>query len=286
MAFRLNKQDRDLTQLLRRIAAQELGAALAHAPGDDGAVHDCRKRVKKLRALLRLVRAGLPAARAASRALGDAAGQLSAVRDAQVMLATHDRLAPDLADGPLRAQLAARLSAAQADPAQAARADAFRDVLAAVQAQAGHWRVTGGDARVLRAGLCRTRRRALRAMDAAQDDRDGEPMHDWRKRVKDLWYQSRLLAPVWPAILDPMGDQTGDLGEMLGDHHDLIVFAALLDGLPGDLAGPAADLRTRAARARGQIEARAFPLGRLILSGDPDAVARLWCGWWQIWRGG
>jgi CHAD domain-containing protein len=288
VAFRLNKQDRDLTRLLRRVAAEELGAALAHAPGAEGAVHDSRKRVKKVRALLRLVQSGLPGAGAASRALGAAAGQLSAARDAEVMLATHDRLAPDLSEGPLRAHLAACLTAAQGDPAQSRRGAEFRKVLADVRVQAEHWRVRGDDAGVLRTGLARTRRRGLHAMAAAADDREGEPMHDWRKRVKDLWYQSRLLAPVWPAIMDPLGDQAGDLGEMLGDHHDLIVFGALLDALPDALAdalaAPAADLRSRAARARGAIEARAFPLGRLLLSGEPDAVARLWADWWQAWR--
>lgn len=282
MSFHLEKQDRDLTTLLRRVADRELGRALAHAPGANGAVHDSRKRVKKLRALLRLVRAGFPGAQAECRLLGEAARRLSAIRDAEVMLAVHDRLAPDLPDTPLRAHLAATLDAARADPAQLAHTDAFRAVLSDVRDRAAGWRVKGGDASVLRKGLARTRHRALLAMDAAQDDRLGEPMHDFRKRVKDIWYQARLLSPVWPAIMDPMADEAGDLGEMLGDHHDLIVFAVLLDTLPHD----SADLRTRAALARAEIEAKAFPMGRLLLAGDPDHVAALWCDWWQDWRGG
>lgn len=280
MGFHLEKQDRDLTALLRRVANRELGRALAHAPGDKGAVHDSRKRVKKLRALLRLVRAGFPDAQAECRLLGEAARRLSAVRDAEVMLAVHDRLAPDLPDTPLRAHLAATLDAARADPAQHAHTAAFRDSLSAVLDRSTEWRVKGSDARVLRKGLARTRHRALLAMDAALDDREGEPMHDFRKRVKDIWYQARLLSPVWPAIMDPMADQAGDLGEMLGDHHDLILFAALLDTLPHD----SANLRSRAAHASAAIEAQAFPMGRLLLAGDPGAVAGLWCDWWQNWR--
>jgi CHAD domain-containing protein len=285
MSFELEKQDRDLTALLRRVADRELGRALAHAHGADGAVHDSRKRVKKLRALLRLVRAGFPAAQAECRLLGDAARRLSTIRDAEVMLAVHDRLAPDQPDSPLRAHLAATLDAARSDPAQATHTQTFRDTLSSVLDRATTWRVRGDDARVLRNGLARTRRRALLAMDAALDDREGEPMHDFRKRVKDIWYQARLLSPVWPAIMDPMADEAGDLGEMLGDHHDLIVFALLLDTLPDTLAAPAAELRSRAAHARAAIEARAFPMGRLLLAGDPRAVAALWCDWWQDWQG-
>lgn len=280
MGFHLEKHDRDLTALLRRVAGRELGRALAHAPGADGAVHDSRKRVKKVRALLRLVRAGLPQAQAECRRLGEAARRLSAVRDAEVMLAVHDRLAPDRADTPLRAHLAATLAAARTDPAQQGHVEAFRAVLSDIRERAADWRVKGSDARVLHKGLARTRHRALLAMDAALDDREGEPMHDFRKRVKDIWYQARLLTPVWPAIMGPMADAAGDLGEMLGDHHDLIVFSALLDRLPHD----SGDLRTRAALARAAIEARAFPMGRLLLAGDPDHVAALWCAWWQDWR--
>lgn len=286
MGYRLGKQERDLTQLLRRVTADELGAALALAPEQAGAVHDARKRVKKVRALLRLVQPGFAPAQACSRRLGDAASGLSAVRDAEVMIAVHDRLAPELAEGAVRALLVARLEAARADPQQETHAATFRAVLAQVLAEAPHWRVRGNDVAVLTEGLARTRRRGLKAMAAAEDDRDGEPMHDWRKRVKDLWYQARLLSPVWPSVMHVIGKEAGELGEMLGDHHDLLVFSALLDGLPGDpaLAAPSNDLRARAARARGQIEAGAFPMGRVLLSGKSGSVAALWAEWWRLWR--
>ena len=35
------------------------------------------------------------------------------------------------------------------------------------------------------------------AMDAAAKDPTADNFHEWRKRVKDHWYHSRLLWPVW-----------------------------------------------------------------------------------------
>lgn len=284
MPYRLTRADQSLTALIRRLADEELGAALAHAPGSEGAVHDSRKRVKKLRAALRLVRAGLPAARVANATLRDAAQGLSGLRDAEVMLTVCDSLAaPDAVPG-VRAHLAARLADAAADPGQAARAAAFRDGLAAVLADAAGWKVRGKDGAVLQAGLARTRRQGRAAMAAAREGRDPEAMHDFRKRVKDLWYLARLLQPVWPALMDPLVAISGDLGEELGRHHDLTVFAGVLDSLPPAFAAEVARLRTDAALARDRIEVAGLAGGARLLAGDPAATAAQWVEWWRLWR--
>ena len=78
MAFRLT-QHTPLAEDLRRRADTELGAAidrlLDHASPPGPRVHAARKAIKRVRALLRLVRAGLPPQRfrAHNLALGDAA---------------------------------------------------------------------------------------------------------------------------------------------------------------------------------------------------------------------
>jgi CHAD domain-containing protein len=281
MAFRLHRDDDDATALLRRLAAEELGAI-----GAGTGAHDARKRIKKMRAALRLVQAGLPAARQESAALGHAAQGLAGQRDAEVMLAVLNRLAgPD--DAPaLRARLSDR---ALADP-DAARA-AFLAALAPVLDRAQGWQVRGKTAQILHQGLARTRRRALAAMAKARlHGPDSEAMHDWRKRIKDLWYQARLFQPVWPAAMDPVVTAAGDLGEALGDHHDLTVFCSLIGDLAADpaadpaLAAEAAPLLARAAEEQQAIARQARTDGARLLAGDPDAAAALWVTWWRLWR--
>lgn len=287
MAYALRHRDDDLTAALRRIATEEIGAALARleagAP-DAGGVHDVRKRIKKLRGLLRLVRPGLAEAGDEIAALRQAAQGLAPVRDAEVMLMWHDRLAPGTA-GALRAWLAGRIAAARGsgDELRAAVATA-RGVLADMAGRAGAWRVRGSDAGVLRRSLVRTLRRGAAAMAEAQASRDAEALHDWRKRVKDLWYQTRILAPVWPEAVGVWQATADDLGERLGDHHDLAVLMPLLDSAPAEAAAEAVAMRARARLAASEIEAKVFAAGARLHAGDPEAVAALFVDWWRVWR--
>ena len=279
MAFRLHSSDRDATAFLRRLAAEELGA-MSEAAG----VHDARKRVKKLRAALRLVRAGFRGAADEGAALRDAAQGLSGQRDAEVMLAVFDRLAAEGEAPDLRAHLAARVAAAQ-DGGTAF--PVFLSAVALVQERSPTWVVKGKSARVLAAGLTVTRERGQRAMaKALRSGPESEAMHEWRKRVKDLWYQARLFQPVWPAVMDPVVSAAGDLGEALGDHHDLVVFRDVLDAVAGDalLAADASELRDRAGLGLIAITDKAGADGARLLAGDPGAVAAQWVDLWHLWR--
>lgn len=284
MGYAFRADDRDLTAAARRIATGELDAALGRLAGvpDAAAVHDLRKRIKKLRGLLRLVRAGFPGAADEIAALRGAAQALATRRDAEVILAWHDRLAPGKGNA-LRAMLAARAEAAPQDGAGGA--DHARGVLAGVASRVPDWRVRGRDGRVIAAGLTRSLTRGAAAMQAARGG-GAEALHDWRKRVKDLWYQARLMQPVWPEGIAPWRQAADDLGEMLGDHHDLAVFMAMTEGLEGGLAAEAMPLRAQALRLSADIEARAFALGNRLYAAPPEVVCDLWLAWWKGWRRG
>ena len=95
MSYRFDLRDGSLTEALHRIALSQITPiqrTLAEGPDPVG-IHDIRKQVKKLRALLRLLRAGLPRVQPAETVLlRDAARLLAAQRDAVVRLATLDSL--------------------------------------------------------------------------------------------------------------------------------------------------------------------------------------------------
>ena len=109
-----------LTSEVRRIAVEEIEGALGHLAAarddPDTALHECRKRLKSLRALLRLVRSGDEAfAQAENARYRDASAGLAGPREATALIETVDRLAeafPDeTADGtlsPVRDRLVAR----------------------------------------------------------------------------------------------------------------------------------------------------------------------------------
>jgi CHAD domain-containing protein len=287
MAYAFDLSDPDLTASLRRLMQSELGSALAQLDRIDkpDAVHGLRKNLKKTRALLRLLRGGLAAQPAMNIALREIGLALSARRDAQVRLATLDRLFPDTPEAlqPLRRALMAGPTV----PATVLSPD-LRDRLDALLGAARTLELSGKEDRILREGLSVTRERAHRAARAARAAPDkADRIHDWRKRAKDHWYQSRLFEPCWPDLFRPLVASADRLGELLGDHHDLSVLAAHVAGLPDtavpDLARRLLDSRIRDAQTR--IGAEAFPLSARLFAGDPDEVAALWVDWRRVWRG-
>ncbi len=289
MSFRFRSDDPSLTAALHRIAGSELSRALAAVP-DQGAtppasIHDIRKRIKKIRGLLRLLRPGLGDYQGENAALRDAAQSLSGLRDSAVRLATLDTLFPMLPDAlaPLRLALAEELPADTSMPDAVAHT---RTRLLEIQQRVLHWQVRGKDRHVLAEGLARTRKRAQVALDRAMRDPSLEAMHDWRKRAKDHWYQSRLFTPVWPEIIAPQATAASDLTEALGLHHDLGVLhdhvaATHASRVPGE----AMDLvHRRITEAQADIESRVFDDGRRLLAGEPRAMAGMWVECWLLWR--
>lgn len=288
MAYAFDPHDGTLDQSLRRIATEELSAAAVRCGRlhDPRAVHGVRKNLKKTRALLRLVRYGLPERSAANGTLRELAAALSVRRDTAVRLATFDRLFPD--PPPMLRVLRGRLLEESIAPADVP-AEVLVQSLTSLRDEAGAWQLRGKSRHILTAGLARTRRDAIAAADAARRTPDApEAIHAWRKRVKDLWYQSRLFAPVWPELFQPLGAAADRLGEELGLHNDLSVLSCYMAALPeSDLPEPARELLATAIHdAQSAIRTRAFPLSDRLLAGSPRGVARLWVDLHGIWRRG
>lgn len=306
-AFLFHPGDRTVQAALRRLARAELGSALSVLKIADPApvqVHQLRKHLKKTRGLLRLVRPVFPDFAPANAALRDGARHLADLRDAEVRLATLRMLLSDLpgnlAEGQARAALDAlsgQVEALREPEAMAARTGALRKDLLALRKAARRWHLTADGWAALEPGLCRTwtqARDGLRAAARAQAKAQAKAgrgsaaaFHDWRTAVKHHWYQARLLAPIWPAMMAPQIDAADLLGEDLGAHNDLdlllIHLAAQADPAVAALAhdGPLADA-ARAARA--DLAARSLRQGARLLADKPGALSRRWGAWWDGWR--
>jgi CHAD domain-containing protein len=245
MAFRL-PFDRDLDDSLAQIARDELSEAIRllrdDYPEDQvTAVHEARKNLKKTRALLRLARPGLgnETYRRENAAIRDAARLISGARDADVMRLTVERLAKrpdtgvtDTEFDSLRARLDGPLPEAPAgSPNGGGTPGAVIDALAAVIARIDDWPLHA-DWTAIGKGVSRAYRRGRDAFVEADIDPTTELLHDWRKRVKDLWYHQRLLSDAWPEVLGVQAEEAHRLSELLGDDHDLGVLAERVAGDP------------------------------------------------------
>ena len=275
--------DRAVTELTERVDADP-----------EAAVHAARKAVKKERSLLRLARGSIDGGRrrGEERALRHAARTLSAARDAEAMVATLDDLA-----GRYAGQLSERTFDAVGAPLQRRR-DAqraqFGDLdlparaaaeLGAVRSRIDDWELTDGGWSAIEAGLRRSYRDGRRAFLRARDHHSGADWHRWRKRVKDLWYQQRLLSDAaGPACVGQAKD-AHRLADLLGDDHDLVVLRrALTDEpvhVPADLDAVVGLIDHR----RLELRRQALALGGRVYAEKPKPFVRRMRAMWRAGRG-
>ncbi|WP_165910122.1 CHAD domain-containing protein [Rhodovulum bhavnagarense] len=293
MAYCLEHSDKNTQSALRRIAIEEIDAALVEM--DDPAmnlhekVHQLRKRAKRLRGLLRLVRPAFPDFETENATIRDAARRLSGLRDREGMVETHDKLVAALdIEGfdPVRAYLVALRDEAAARAHVEDDLAAFRETLLDLRARARGWRLTEKGFGAIRAGMEKTFDRARKARRLAADATDQRAIHDWRKRVKYHWYHTRLLAPLAPNKMDRRADRAKELSEILGDHHDLAVlddFIATADGLPGDPALWSA-FRDHIATRQRLLDQEAQGLGLRLFASPTKELGKRWSRWWKRWR--
>lgn len=254
MSFRIDPR-LPLTAEVRRIAKGEIEGMLRHlasaADSPDKAMHGCRKRIKRLRALLRLVRAGDPDfIREENARYRDIAASLAGPREAAALIETVDRLAAafpehaaaeafEVMRGTLKAR---RRRLLNEDRALAALAEG-----AAASCRAGLGKIDAlalpGDpeqaADVLADGARDTLTKARNALKDAGERGDKEDFHDLRKAVKAHAMHLSLLKKLWPEPIQAQRKQVEALGESLGDLHDIFVMRAMLAGDGDPLAGRA-----------------------------------------------
>jgi CHAD domain-containing protein len=233
MAFRL-RPGHSFGKELSRISAHELGRAIdtmRHTDDRAEAVHQARKCVKKLRAVLRLLERPLRGEyRRHNIILRAAAHRLSVPRDAAAMLHTIAALRqryPDLVTSAIVEAMSHRLAIDARTKQKELRSNRIEhDLRCAVKTLPAAVRVAGTKKSV-HVGLVHGFERAHKAMRRANLAPDDRLFHTWRRRVKDHWYQMRLMAGIDHAAR-ARAVQLKRLETWLGDDHDLVVLKATL----------------------------------------------------------
>jgi len=189
--------------LLRVIDAlvQSVGdRGAAPTPGQGEAVHAIRITIKRLRAILRLVRPGIGETifEQENARLRKAAHRLSLARVRQV--ARRTLLALSLSNKHEQEAAATVLAGLEAatDP-ETSIEQAIRRVASNLQQTRRNLhrlRIAETDWNIVEAGLRAVYRQGRRRMMIAFADGADEAFHKWRIRVKNLYYELQLLEPV------------------------------------------------------------------------------------------
>ena len=295
-----------VTMAVRRIATEEIEGALDNLGGTTDrpaheAIHDCRKRCKKVRGLLRLVGPSLGRRymRADAR-VRDAARELSGARDAHALadafesapatcLATGDAPVNSLEMfAPVNAGLRRRAEAASIEfdalPDHVMRASALLDK---VHGGIGDWRLSADGWDAIGAGLTDNYRRGRRTLRTPRLDGTPERFHDWRKRAKYLWFHVRLLEQAAPNVLTPLSAALSDLADDLGSAHDLAVLDDVLAANTTEFGGAALVTHARCVigERRRLLEAQALAHGSRLYVETPSRFGERIARYWDLWQG-
>jgi hypothetical protein len=240
---------------LRAALTEELRGAIDEldtVQTDPKAVHRCRVRVKRARALARVGRVCAPglssvfvdSARALMRNLAlsrDPAALSEAARSAARKGGKRAAAAFETVAHAIDETAASHPSL----NAEAARAG-LKDLLALAQVwpEASHRQIRRGAKRLERRAR-RARRRGISALDPVK-------RHDWRTREKDRLFAAEILADAWPG--KRRRKTSSKIGDALGGERDALLLMERLVAEP-ELAGDERDLR-RALKALNRRRAK------------------------------
>ena len=272
---------------VRRLARRELGKAadaLTRPRRPAESVHVARKHVKKVRALLRLVRkrVGSKVYRAENTDLRELGRQLSAVRDAQVVLKILSGLREVAACQPeasalktLHEQLTDS-SAGAASPNLSAKAARDRaSEFERCRRRVNRWSLKKLVWPDLTKALVRSYRRNQTALARYDSRRTPLNLHEWRKRTKDFWHQLLMLEARLCRSLRRLAPVVESLTEAQGEAHDLDLLLAALNAQRGHLPAGGRTLILQLIQKRlRQLEQKILKTGRKVFCKPPERFAR------------
>lgn len=289
MSYSLNPAE-PLDISIRAIGADQIDKALVSLDRlkeePDEAIHDIRKRLKKLRALIRLCRkeVGEEYYQERNASFRDAGRKLSNLRDLSVMQSSLQDLHEHYREG-LKAQvfngIARKLNQEKEEErrekiTEGNLATELAQVLEAEKAELENWPLNTERFYHLVPAIRKVYKRGYKAFHIARKKPDPANKHEWRKRVKYLWYHFRLLKQFWPNMWERYAKEWHQLGHILGDDHDLATLGhktgeevfrqeekaacKLLDGL--------------LVKEVKELEESAFLSGKRLFAEDPAAFAK------------
>jgi CHAD domain-containing protein len=286
MGFRLKLRE-PLPDGLKRVFREQIDSALRlcrHPAKERGVtVHEVRKHLKKLRAAMRLAvgEVGKNKHAREDRCVREIGRLVSDLRDAQVRLQTliqlRDEAAKKSEENPFpRIEELLSLERESFSAAFAGWQKQAVPKLERVRERLAKWPLDHITWKQICRAVEKIYKRGQRGLAKTIKKPVPENFHAWRKRVKDIWYQLRILQPLNRVVLEEMGHDAEVLGELLGREHDFDFLVARLEKESGDDA-----LRDELARLQKLIRKRgrrlcrdALELGRRFYAESPKAFAK------------
>jgi CHAD domain-containing protein len=293
MAYRF-KLNESFEEGFRRIALEQLDRAESQlrSPNKDRAVavHETRKALKRMRALLRLVRPTLRqhAFGEENAHLREIARILSSARDRHVLLETINKLESTSGSAAKGAGQTLREILQTANGGDTPNVDAAAtklalEQLAAAKNRFSQLKIMGSGFEAIGPGLEASYRRGRRTFRGAYAEGSDDSFHEWRKWVQQHWRHMMLLSNAWPEYFAARITESRGLSQILGDDHDLALLKAYIRAKStGRIDSAQANIVEKLARRRQkQLRAAAQPMGARLYADGARGLQRRMAQYWK-----
>lgn len=317
MAFKFDIRE-PLMRQIPRIARERIDRvvkSLREKPQPSAeSIHEARKDLKSLRAVLRLARGSIndEVRRRENIFFRDAGRSLSAARDSQALLEALQRFRRR--DGPhpqarrLKQQsihefvekIRGKIEQESIDNLPRELLRKLVQELRGAKRRVGLW----FDGSVLQpgnawetfvgTGLRKTYRQGKNVVwqieIIGQENASDETWHELRKCAKALGYQLRLLRPIWPGPINILLREIDQLTDWLGDGHDLAVLRKRILDEPyspsenQDSADARQTFLQSLDRQRRKLQSDSLQLARRIYVERPGEFEKRLAGYWCAWK--
>jgi CHAD domain-containing protein len=286
MGFRLKLRE-PLPEGLKHVFAEQIDAALhlcQHPAIQRGVtVHEVRKHLKKLRAAMQLAvgQVGKNCHAREDCCVRNVGRLVSDLRDAQVRLQTFSELRDRGAKTAgqqffPRTEELLLLERESFSAAFAGWQSRAIPQLEGVKARLMNWPLDELTWKQICGATGKIYKRGQRGLAKTINDPEAENFHAWRKRVKDILYELRILQPLNRVVLQEVAHNAEVLGELLGREHDLHFLLARLEKESGDemLAGELVQLKKLIGKRCKRLQRDALELGRRFYAESAKAFAK------------
>jgi CHAD domain-containing protein len=285
------KLDESVRKGFRRIAREQIDLALGELSSGDvpaAAVHESRKALKRLRALIRCCAPalGAKAARKHNAAIRDIGRMLSGRRDADVMLETVAKLENRFgAEGqgalrPLRSHIETVQASAMA-PLDVSALEKIRAALLEQRKQLGKVAFKNRGLDRIMDGIQASYNDGRRALKAAYKAPSDAGFHELRKAVQTHWRQMTLLARVWPEEFAVRAAAARELSQTLGDDHDIAMLKLAAESLAAPERNP---IRRLCTERQSELRDTVFFRAKRLYAEKPAAFRSRMIETWKTGR--
>jgi CHAD domain-containing protein len=253
-------------------------------------VHEARKALKRVRAVLNLARPMLDGQRARQerKHFRSIARRLAQARDAHVLAGTIIRLESRFPEASDNAALRS-IRREQRERADEQGREIALKVRSQILAELDRAEKGIRDLRLPRdgftgiePGLRRTYAEGRRMAKRASRSGNAEHFHDWRKAVQDHWRHMLLLERAWDEEMTARARAVRELSDILGWDHDIEVLVDHLEARAPELDSKAvARCCLLCAQLQNELRAVALPLGARLYAERPRRFTQRMQRYWK-----